>query len=98
MEAAYKFALTMAVALQATLNNHTFSRYECQIACAIQLYIRNANNQIPNDDTIAHIIQYLRGHTGGSPPPCANLVILIQHHSREDHRALYLSVYVQKPG
>lgn len=92
METAYKLAFTMALALDATLNNHTFSRYECQIACAIQLYIRNGNNQIPNDETIAQIIQYLRQQTWGSPAPCANLVILIQHHSREDHRALYLSV------
>ena len=92
MEAAYKVRLTMAVAFQATLNNHTFSRYECQIACAIQLYIRNANNQVPSDETIAEIIYYLRGQTSGWPPPCANLIILIQHHSREDHRALYLSV------
>ncbi len=82
----------MALTSQATLNNHTFSRYECQLACAIQLYIRNANNQVPSDDTIAHIIQYLRGQTGGYTPPCTNLVILIQHHFREDHRALYLSV------
>lgn len=90
MKSEHKLAFTMALTLQATLNNHTFSRYECQIACAIQLYIRNANNQVPSDDTIAQIIQYLRG--GGHPPPCLNLVILIQHHSREDHRALYLSV------
>ena len=92
MKTAYKLAFTMALAFQAVLNNHTFSRYECQIACAIQLYIRNANNQIPSDDTIAQIIRYLRGQTSGPAPPCANLVILIQHHSREDHRALYLSV------
>ena len=92
MKTQYKLAFTMALAFQATLNNHTFSRYECQIACAIQLYIRNANNQVPSDDTIAQIIQYLRGQTGGYLPPCSNLIILIQHHFREDHRALYLSV------
>ncbi|KAL2047597.1 hypothetical protein N7G274_000639 [Stereocaulon virgatum] len=60
----------MALATQATINDHTFSRYECQIACAIQLYIRNANGEVPSDDTLGYIINHLRGQVGGKPLPC----------------------------
>ena len=82
----------MALATQATINDHTFSRYECQIACAIQLYIRNANGGVPSDDTLGYIINHLRGQVGGKPLPCQHFVIGVQYHEREDHRALYLSV------
>lgn len=85
----------MALATQATINSHTFSRYECQIACAVQLYVRNANGQVPNDETLSYIIKYMRGQVGGTPLPCQHFVIEVQYHGREDHRAIYLSVYIK---
>lgn len=77
---------------QITLNDHVFTRYECEIACAIQLYIRLNNNIIPSDETLGCIIRDLRGHVNNPIPPTQNMVLLIQYHEREDHRAIYLSV------
>lgn len=74
------------------INNHVFSRYECEVACAIQLYIRNANNQKPSDETLGFIIKSLRGEVNGVPLPCANMVYNIEHDVSEPVRAIYLSV------
>lgn len=52
-----------------SLNGWTFSRYECQIAMAIKLYIRNSNNETPSDETIGVIINSLRGQVNGVSPP-----------------------------
>ena len=76
-----------------TLNGHVFTRYECEIACAIQLYIRLANNKTPSDETLGCIIRDLRGRINDPIPPTQNMVLLLQYHEREDHRAIYLSVY-----
>ena len=48
-----------------SLNGRTFSRYECQIAMAIKLYIRNSNNETPSDETVGVIINSLRGQVNG---------------------------------
>lgn len=77
---------------QISLNDHVFTRFECEIACAIQLYIRLANNKIPSDETLACIIRDLRGHINKPIAPTENMVLLLQYHEREDHRAIYLSV------
>lgn len=53
-----------------TLNNYTFSRYECQIAMALKLYTRNPLNATPSDETVGVIINSLRGQVNGvSPAP-----------------------------
>ena len=74
------------------INNRIFSKYECEIACAIKLYIRNANNQIPTDETLGFIIKALRGEVNGEPLPCQNMVYVIEHYDTEAVRAIYLSV------
>jgi len=78
--------------MQVMINDHIFSRYECEIACAIQLYTRNANNQIPSDDTISFIIKSLRGEVNGETLPCQHMVFVIEHYEIEAVRAIYLSV------
>lgn len=75
-----------------TINHHTFSRYECEIACALQLYIRNANGQKPSDDTLGLVIKSLRGEVNGEPLPCGGMVWGIEHFASEGVRAVYLSV------
>ena len=74
------------------INNHLFSMYECQIACAIQLYIRNANNKVPTDETLGFILKALRGEVNGEPLPCQRMVSVIEHYDTEAVRAIYLSV------
>ena len=74
------------------INNHAFSRYECEIACAIQLYIRNANNRVPTDETLGFIIKALRGHVNGEPLPCQGMVSVIERYNTETVRSIYLSV------
>lgn len=80
--------------MQVTINHHTFSRYECKIACALQLYIKNGNNQKPSDDTLGLIVKSLRGEINGEPLPCQSMVYIIQHYEEEAVRALYLSVRI----
>ncbi len=58
-----------------SINGWNFSRYECQVAMAIKLYIRNPNNAIPNDETVGVIINSLRGQVNGVSLPqdaCTN--------------------------
>lgn len=55
-----------------SLNGWSFSSYECQIAMAIKLYIRNSNNVTPNDETIGVIINSLRGQVNGVSFPLDN--------------------------
>ena len=52
-----------------SLNGWNFSRYECQVAMAIKLYIRNSNNATPSDETVGVIINSLRGQVNGVSPP-----------------------------
>lgn len=52
-----------------SLNGWNFSRYECQIAMAIKLYIRNSNNETPSDETVGVIINSLRGQVNGVSLP-----------------------------
>ena len=52
-----------------SLNGWNFSRYECQIAMAIKLYVRNSNNAIPSDETVGVIINSLRGQVNGVSSP-----------------------------
>lgn len=80
--------------MHVTINHHIFSRYECEIACALQLYIKNANNQKPSDDTLGFIIKSLRGEINGEPLPCQKMVRIIQHYGVEAVRAIYLSVRI----
>ena len=54
------------------LNGWSFSRYECQVAMAIKLYIRNSNNVTPSDETIGVIINSLRGQVNGVSFPPGN--------------------------
>ncbi|KAL9076163.1 MAG: hypothetical protein Q9161_001210 [Pseudevernia consocians] len=77
------------------LNGWNFSRYECQVAMAIKLYIRNSNNATPSDETVGVIINSLRGQVNGYqvPAPIYNVVSTLQSHRLESHRALYLQVY-----
>lgn len=77
-------------------NGATFSRYECQIACAIKLWIRNANNAVPSDDTLGYIVNSLRGKVNGTALPCQNIMAQIQRHSQESVRSIHLSVCVNK--
>ena len=82
---------------QVWINNSAFSKYECEIACAIQLYIRNANNRVPTDETLGFIIKALRGDVNGVPLPCQNMVYIIEHYDTEAVRAIYLSVRKSVP-
>lgn len=75
------------------LNGWNFSRYECQVAMAIKLYIRNSNNATPSDETVGVIINSLRGQVNGVPAPIYNVVSTLQSHRLESHRTLYLQVY-----
>lgn len=52
-----------------SLNGWNFSRYECQVAMAIKLYIRNSNNAVPSDETVGVIINSLRGQVNGVSLP-----------------------------
>lgn len=85
-------ALSQMDPMRICINNFVFSKYECQIACAIQLYIRNANNNVPSDETLGFIIKALRGDINGVPLPCQNMVYVIEHYDTEAVRAIYLSV------
>lgn len=76
-----------------SLNGWNFSRYECQVAMAIKLYIRNSNNATPTDETVGVIINSLRGQVNGVPAPIYNVVSTLQSHRLESHRTLYLQVY-----
>lgn len=80
--------------VQISINDHLFSRYECEIACAIKLYIRNANNNIPSDETLGFIIKSLRGEVNGEPLPCQDMAFVIEHYETEAVRSIYLSVCV----
>lgn len=55
-----------------SLNGWSFSRYECQIAMAIKLYILNSNSATPSDETIGVIINSLRGQVNGVSFPLGN--------------------------
>lgn len=79
-----------------TINGATFSRYECQISCAIKLWIKNANNAAPSDETLGYIVNSLRGKVSGTGLPCQNIMPQIQRHSQEGVRSIYMSVYVNK--
>ncbi|CAD6574789.1 MAG: hypothetical protein ASARMPRED_006914 [Alectoria sarmentosa] len=81
---------------QVTINGATFSRYECQLACAINLWIKNANKAVPSDETLGYIINSIRGKVNGTGLPCQNIIPQIQRHSQEGVRSIYLSVYVNK--
>ena len=85
----------MSAPAQITFNGATFSKYECEISCAIKLWIKNANNAVPSDDTLGYIINSLRGFNG-TAMPCQNIVHQIQRHSQEGVRSIYMSVYVNK--
>ena len=84
---------TMA-AVRVRINNHVFSKYECEVACAIQLYIRNANNRVPTDETLGYVIKSLRGDINGDPLPCQDMVYVIEHFENEAVRSIYLSVCI----
>ena len=86
----------MSVPAQVTINGATFSRYECEVSCAIKLWIRNANNAVPSDDTLGYIVNSLRGRVNGTALPCQNLMAQIQRHPQEGVRSIYMSVYVNK--
>ncbi|KAF6233861.1 hypothetical protein HO173_008073 [Letharia columbiana] len=81
---------------QITINGATFSRYECQVACAIKLWIKNANSAVPSDETLGYIVNSLRGKVNGTAMPCQNIMPQIQRHSQEGVRSIYMSVYVNK--
>ena len=81
---------------QITINGATFSRYECQVACAIKLFIKNANNAVPSDETVGYIVNSLRGKVNGVAFPCKDIMQQIQRHSQEGVRSIYMSVYVNK--
>ena len=87
----------MSEAQHLTINGATFSRYECQVSCAIKLWIKNANNAVPNDETLGYIVNSLRGKVNGTALPCQNIMHQIQRHSQEGVRSIYMSVYVNKP-
>ena len=86
----------MSTPAQVIFNGASFSKYELEVSCAIKLFIKNANNAVPNDETLGYIINSLRGRVNGTPLPCANLVHQIQRHSQEGVRSIYMSVYVNK--
>lgn len=81
---------------QVSINGAIFSRYECQICCAVKLWIKNADNTVPSDDTLSYIVRRLRGFCVESHPPCQNIVPQIQRHSEEGVRSIYMSVYVNR--
>ncbi|KAL9076162.1 MAG: hypothetical protein Q9161_001209 [Pseudevernia consocians] len=81
---------------QVIINGATFSRYECQVCCAIKLWIKNANRAVPSDETLGYIVNSLRGRVDGTAMPCQNIVPQIQRHSQEGVRSIYMSVYVNK--
>ena len=86
----------LSVPAQVIINGAAFSKYECEICCAIKLYIRDVNNAVPSDDTLGYIINSMRGEVNGSPLPCQNIIPQIQRHSQEQVRSIYMSVYVNK--
>lgn len=86
----------MSAPAQVTINSATFSKYELEVSCAIQLFIKNANSAAPSDETLGYIINSLRGKVNGTAMPCQNLVLQVHRHSQEPVRSIYLSVYVNK--
>ena len=86
----------MSTPAQVIFNGVSFSKYELEVSCAIKLWIKNANNAVPSDETLGYIINSLRGKVNGTALPCANLVPQIQRHSQEGVRSIYMSVYVNK--
>ena len=85
----------MSVPAQINFNGVIFSRYECEISCAIKLFIKNANSAVPSDDTLGYIVNSLRGFNG-TAMPCQDILPQIQRHSQEGVRSIYMSVYVNK--
>ena len=85
----------MSAPAQVIINGVTFSKYELEVSCAIKLWIKNANNAVPSDETLGYIVNSLRGNAGTSLP-CQNVVPQIQRHSQEVVRSIYMSVYVNK--
>ena len=81
---------------QVTLNGQTFSKYECKIAIAIKLYIRNNNNQTPNDESVGYVMNFMRNIVDGVPMNCEGILPKLRGHAREDHRAIYLAVYCDR--
>ena len=75
-----------------TLNGATFSRYECQVCCAIKLWIKTANKAAPSDDSLGYIVNSLRGKVNGTAMPCKNILDQIKRHSEEGVRSIHLSV------
>ena len=86
----------LSVPAQFIINGATFSKYECEICCAIKLWIRDANNAAPSDKILGYIIKSMRGKVNGSPLPCQNILQQIQRHSQAQVRSIYMSVYVNK--
>ena len=91
-----ELASAMPASAHATINGATFSKYELELVCAIKLYIKNANNAVPNDEILGDVVNSLRGKVNRTGLPCLNIVPQIQRHDREEVRAIYLSVYVNK--
>lgn len=81
---------------QVTINGATFSEYECQISCAIHLWIKDANDEPPSDDTLGHIVQNLRRKLDKTALPCQNMVHQIQRHSEEGVRSIYTNVHLNQ--
>ena len=75
-----------------TINGQVFSRHECEIACAIKLYVKNASNQTPSDETMGYVLRCMRGEVNGIPLQCHQMVHAIEHYNTEAVRSIYLSV------
>ena len=86
----------MSESAQVTINGAIFSRYECQVSCAIKLWIKDSNNATPSDDNLGYIVKFLRGTDDETVLPCQNIVAQIRRHSEEGVRSIYESVYVNK--
>ncbi len=86
----------MSEPTQVRINDATFSRYECQISCAIKLWVKPVNDVPPSDDTLGSIVRCLRGKFDERTLPCRDIVHQIQYHSEESVRAIYMKVYINR--
>lgn len=86
----------MSPPAEVTINGATFSRYECQLSCAIKLWIKDVDNAPPYDETLGYIIKRLRGDVDNTVLSCKNIVAQIEHHAEENIRSIHFDVRVDR--
>lgn len=73
-------------------DNETFSDYEAQIAYALKLYVKPSDIYTLSDETIGHIIGFMRGGLGSRPVLCHTLLSTLPQSLHAPHRAIHEAV------